>query len=378
MFTVVMPVFQTPNILSLCLDSLTRTITMPTHIILIDDGSPQESKLILERFAASEHLLCQVTLLCHSESIGCPKSINEGLRASPADGYIVFTDSDVIFSSGWQEEVHSTFQQDAQIGGIGGVLLYPQTGGIQSCGIGYHNYLGRHIFLNNNPDCLMKMGCFRVQATVFAFFAARADLVRRTGVIDEGFFNGYEDIDFQLRLRQLGYEIVINPQIRLYHWEKSNGAHRVFSRRQNLGRFWSKNCALIRDDMLDFLLPQIKRYAQYEKPYIGIDLSEARIDASAIWAALKEKVSIQRMLDVSAQCSGNKKLWLPELLSSDFFCVHSPLLFLCDNFTQLTENQYWFGQRRQYCREDLIVDIYANVLPVSQLEFCCWPGSKIR
>lgn len=378
MFTVVMPVFQAPNILSLCLDSLTRTITMPTHVILIDDGSPKESKLILEYFAISEHQLCQVTLLRHSESIGCSKSINEGLQEATSDGYIVFTDSDVIFSGSWQEKLHSTFQRDAHIGGIGGVLLYPQTGGIQSCGISYHNYLGRHIFLNNHPDCLAEMGCFRVQATVFAFFAARADLVQKTGTLDEGFFNGYEDVDFQLRLRQMGYEIVIDPQIRLYHWEKSNGAHRTFNRRQNLGRFWSKNCALIQNDMVDFMLMQIKRHAQQDKPYIGIDLSEARIDANTIWTALKGSVAIQRITDVSMHCSANQKLWLPELLSSDFFCVHSPLLFLCDNFTQLTENQYWFGQRKQYCSEDLIVDIYANVLSTSQLESCCWPGSKIR
>ncbi len=378
MFTIIMPVFQTPNILSLCLDSLARSITMPTHIIIVDDASPQESRLILERFASSEHSLFQVSLLCHSESIGCPKSINEGLQAMPTDEYTVFADSDVIFMNGWQERVHSIFQKDICVGGIGGVLLYPQTGGIQNCGISYQSYRGRHVFLNNNPSCLANMNYYPVQATVFAFFAARTPLVRQTGAMDESFFNGYEDIDFQLRLRQLGYEIVIDPQIRLYHWEKSSGNHRVFSRRQNLGCFWSKNHTFIQNDMLRFLIPQVDQHAQREIPYVGIDLSEARIDADTIWTALKETLPIQRVLDISAHCAADQKLWLPELLSSDFFCTHSPLLILCDNFTQLTENRYWFGLRSQYCRDDLIVDPYANVLSARQLEICCWPGNKIR
>ncbi len=378
MFTIIMPVFQTPNILSLCLDSLAHSITMPTHIIIINDGSPQESKLILEHFAASKHSLFQVSLLHHNESIGCPKSINEGLRAMPAGEYTVFADSDVIFTDDWQEKIHSIFQKNLRIGGIGGVLLYPQTGGIQSCGISYQNYRGRHIFLNNNPSCLADIDYFPVQATVFAFFAARTPLVRQTGAMDEKFFNGYEDVDFQLRLRQLGYEIVIDPHIKLYHWEKSNGKHRIFNRRQNLGRFWSKNYELIQNDMLSFLIPQVERYVQRERPYIGIDLCEARIDADTIWTALKEILPIKRVVDISAHCAANQKLWLPELLSNDFFCIHSPLLILCDNFTQLTENRYWFGLRSQYCRDDLIVDPYANVLLAQQLELYCWPGSKIR
>lgn len=378
MFQIVMPIFQSSNIFNLCMDSLIQSITMPTHLILIDDGSPPETQNAIARFAASSKPSIRFTVRRHSSSWGCPRSINEGLSLTDSEGYTVFADSDVIFTNGWQEKVHAQFQDDSSTGGIGGVLLYPQTGGIQNCGISYQNYLACHIFLNNDTHCLDGMGCYPVQATVFAFFAARSELVKRTGLMDTGYFNGYEDIDFQIRLRNLGYQIKINPQIILYHWEKSNGIHRTFSRKQNLGRFWSRNHKEIYNDFLDYLLPQIRRLSSGESTYIGIDMSESRNNAGDIWVALQRELSIKQIKDISSGCSAREKLWLPELLSSDFFSVQAPLIFLCDNFTQLTENRYWFGQRLQYCQDDLVVDLYANVLPTRNLESYCWPGSKIR
>lgn len=378
MFTIIMPVFQTPNILTLCIDSLIKSISMPTSLILIDDFSPIESQEVLSRFSSSEHPLVKITLLRHHQGLGCPKSINEGLSLASEDGYIVFADSDIIFPYGWQERVHQDLQGDESIGGVGGVLLYPQTGGIQNCGISYNSFRGRHTFLNNHPEYITNMGCFPVQATVFAFFAARAELVKKTGKLDEGYYNGYEDIDFQLRMKQLGYKIVIDSRITMYHWEKSNGNHRAFSRRQNLGRFWAKNHQYIRNDMISFLLPFLKQYAQTNQEYIGVDMSEARTEADTIWTAIESVLSIKRIVDVSANCIASKKLWLPDLLSSDFFCTRNPIAFFCDNFTQITENHYWFSRRAQYCKDDLVIDSYANVLPTSHLELFCWPGSKIR
>lgn len=377
-FQIIIPVFQGPNILDLCLKSLLQTITMPTHIILIDDGSPNTTKSVIAKYSSLKSQLFHFTILCHDRSVGCPKSINEGIRISKPEGYTVFVDSDVIFTSKWQEKIHITLQNEPSIGGLGGVLLYPQTGGIQNCGICYHNFLARHIYLNNNLSCLEKIGKREVQATVFAFFATRGSLVKQIGMVDEGFFNGYEDVDFQMRIRELGYKIVVDPQITIYHWEKSNGIHRTFSRRQNLGRFWARNHSIIHNDYIDYLLPQIQNEAHKEFHYIGIDMSESRNDTVDIWNALRTQLSIKYIEDISADCAANQKLWLPELLSSDFFCVQSPLIILCDNFTQLTENRYWFGQRLQYCMDDIVIDLYANVLPIKKLEHVCWPGNKIR
>ena len=377
-FQIIIPVFQKPKILDLCLNSLLKTISKPTHIILIDDGSPKETQSVIAKYSTRKSPLFHFSVLRHDRSIGCPKSINEGIKLSKPEGCTVFIDSDVIFTSEWQEKIYTTFQNEPSIGGIGGVLLYPQTGGIQSCGISYHNFLARHIYLNNDPCCLENIEKLEVQSTVFAFFAVKSMIVKQIGAVDEGFFNGYEDVDFQMQIRKLGYKIIVDPQIILYHWEKSNGIHRIFNRRQNLGRFWVKNHDIIHNDFIDYLLLQIQHNVNKNLHYIGIDMSESRNNATDIWDTLKTKLSIKYIEDVSADCTVNQKIWLPELLSSDFFCIRTPLIFLCDNFTQLTENRYWFGQRLQYCEDDIVIDLYANVLPAKKLGTVCWPGNKIR
>lgn len=377
-FQIIMPVFQESNILDLCLSSLIQSITMSTHIILIDDGSPFSTKLVIEKYSKQESQLFHFSVLSHKKSIGCPKSLNEGIRLSNSEGYTIFVDSDIIFTSEWQKKIHETLCNDSSVGGVGGVLLYPQTGGIQNCGICYHNFLARHIYLNNIPGCLINFEKREVQATVFAFFATRSALVKQVGLIDEGFFNGYEDIDFQMRMRKLGYKIIIDPQITLYHWEKSNGVHRTFSRKQNLGRFWVQNHSMICNDFMDYLLPQVHKAVNKDLHYIGIDMSELRNDSTDIWNILKTHISIKYIKDISTGCSANQKLWLPALLCSDFFCVQSPLIFLCDNFSQLTENQYWFGQRLQYCQDDIVIDLYGNAMLAKKIKTVCWPGNKIR
>lgn len=377
-FDIIIPVFQKAELLSLCLQSLHDTITQPTHIILINDGSPEECIGIMETYSLLDNHDIIYSIKNHSISYGCPKSLNEGLKfISPDTDFIVFADSDVIFTNNWQEEIAYTFSSDTAIGGVGGILLYPQTGGIQNSGISFFNYWGRHLFLNNLPDKLNVNKIFQVQATVFAFFATKPSIIQQVGLIDEGYFNGYEDWDYQTRIRKCGYNIVINSNIRLYHWEKSNGVHRETARKQNLGRFWSLNHTHIEHDLWNYIYVNLPK-GSIEESYVGIDLSEARNDAKSIWENLKKQFNIEYIQDYSGLCSVHRKIWLPDILSIDSHCNPKSIIFLCDNFTQLTENKYWYSLRSIHKKTDIIIDMYANVISFQTLSECFWPGNKIR
>ncbi len=377
-FQIILPVYQQSNILNLCMKSLINTIKMPTRIILINDNSPKETVAVIENNTTMNNNLVDFVIINHKKSIGYNKSVNEGIDLIEDGGYVVFADSDVIFCEDWQSKAINTLESDTTIGGVGGVLLYPQTSGIQNCGIGYMNYLGRHLFLNNKIDYIKKMKNFKVQSSVFAFFVTKSSIVKRVGNMNEQYFNGYEDVDYQMKIRRLGYNIFINTDIVLYHWEKSNGVHRSFSRRQNLGRFWADNNDIIKDDMLDFFQLQMDNYIKTNKAYIGIDLCESRHDAEKVWSALEKKTLLEHIQDYSSECSINDKIWLPQLLSSETFRIQTPIIFMCDNFVQLTENYYWFNLRSQYCTDDIIIDMYANILRMKDLSDYFWPGNKIR
>lgn len=371
-----MPVFQTKPMFSLCIQSLLHTLEFPTELILINDGSNFDCKqYIIENYNVPDIL--KLNYIYHPFSVGCPKSINQGLEFVMENTYIVFADSDIIFEPYWQSIVFESLQ-DSTIGAVSGLFLYPQSGGIQCCGIAYQNFLAKHIYLNNKPENLLLDSIFDVQASIFAFMTTRSEIIHTIGKIDEQFFNGYEDIDYQFRIRQKNYRIVTNTALKFYHFEKSNGIHRSFSRRQNLGIFWAKHATEVQDDFYHYLSKQLEQQQNLGNSYVLVNLCEAQDNSEHTISFLKSYFSIEKVIDLSHFCCIERKIWLPEILSSDAYAIARPYIFLCDNFVELTENDYWCKLRLNYSTTDIIIDLHANILFFHQLLNSFWPGNKIR
>lgn len=382
-FSVIIPVFQTPQILRLFLDSLAQTLTQDTDLIFVNDGSGHYVQELLEAFCRKiSHTRPgnRTIVLENAVSRGSVSAINAALRQVDENcEYVVFLDSDTILQGRWQDQLLASFTEEAT-GAVGGALLYPQSGGIQCCGLTYCGGAGRHLYLNASPDALGLTTTFEVQATVFAFCCTRWSVIQKTGFLDEHFYNGYEDLDYQFRLRKLGYRILTNPLIRHYHWEKSNGGHREYNRKSNLGRFWLKHGSYVKDDLTRFICYQLERLAPVPSPYSAFDFCEGRDAAGVVkgWLNGCPLIGVAGWEEVSYSRQSNDTIWLPELLDSGQAYNPRPFLFLCDQFVQLLDNQYWWSIRHKAGMEDIVIDLYGNVLRFSQLQQSFWPGRKIR
>lgn len=382
-FTAIIPVFQTPQILRLFLDSLARTLTQDTDLIFVNDGSGHCVQELLETFRreiSHERSRSRVVILENEISRGSVSAINAALQqVDELCDYVVFLDSDTILQGRWQDQLLASFTEE-EIGAAGGILLYPQSGGIQCCGLTYCGSAGRHLYLNASPDALGLTAPFEVQATVFAFFCIRRSVIQQVGLLDGHFYNGYEDLDYQFRLRKLGYRILTNPMIRHYHWEKSNGSHREYNRKSNLGRFWLKHGPYVKDDLTCFTRWQLDRLAPAPGPYSAFDFCEGRDAADTVkgWLNDCQLIGVETWEEIPYTRQSNDTIWLPELLDSGQAYNPRPFLFLCDQFVQLLDNQYWWSIRRKAGMGDIVIDLYGNVLPFSQLQQSFWPGRKIR
>ena len=58
LFTLIVPVFQTPSILQLFLNSLTDTLEFPSQIIFVNDGSGKEINDILTSGDGVNFVIC--------------------------------------------------------------------------------------------------------------------------------------------------------------------------------------------------------------------------------------------------------------------------------------------------------------------------------
>lgn len=375
-FTVIIPVFQQFNIFDLFITFLLKSITYTTQIILIDDNSPRDVADKIKELSEYSNEKVYIESIRHSYNYGSLKCINEALPMIKGE-IVAIIDSDTIISEDWQSIIIDTLK-DTRIGGIGAVLLYPQTNGVQCCGITYTYGTGRHLMLNAPPKNLINH-IYEVQASIFAFFVTTANVIKEIGLLDTSFFNGYEDIDYQMRIRKSGYKIVIQPRLQFYHWEKSNGFHREYNRRSNIGILWKKHGDFIKEDLWDFIFRQFS-IEQMEHSYIGVDLCASRRDAAAFWknAAKINTKLISQYIDYSYSVEDAMPIWLLQIIHYDFFRTPEPILFLCDNFVQLLGNDYWMKLRERYSPKDIIVDLYGNVIEFSALKNCFWPGTKIR
>jgi GT2 family glycosyltransferase len=308
-------------------------------------------------------------------SRGGARSLNAGLDLATGE-VVIFADSDLILIDGWQSALLDAVK-NPRIGSAGALLIYPQSGGVQHCGIAFSEDIGRHLFLNASPDDVPK-SMFTVQSVVFALCAIRRRVIDAIGPIDELYFNGYEDLDYQMRIAQLGLQVVLEPRAQAYHWERGNGPNRAANRKRNLGRFWRQWGHVIRSDLEGYLVQRFRHVGGTDAIFRGIDLCRDRPSASRTWEALQHEASITMIDDLSHMSGTANEVWLPQAMGVDGHRTTQRLLILVDNFVQLLGNRYWIELRTLIRNDDVVIDLYANALPLRLLHMSCWPGTKIR
>ena len=297
-FSLVIPVFQTPGILKLFLESLETTLEYESQIIFIDDASPKESQKLLFDFK-DKNQRHDITIISHKTCKGCVYNINKAFDSVYGE-YTVMLDSDIILNMGWQSKLLDTFGTSNNIGAVGAKLIYPQSGGIQNCGLVFSECMIKHLFfLSSQSSISGQQELIKVQSTVFAFCAIPTKIIREIGKLDNLFFNGNEDVDYQLRIGKKGYNIYVNPDIEVLHWEKSNGIHRKFNQRNNLCNIWKKHSDFIKPDLFDFITNKLSSLISLGEDIVLIDFSESKVDSNKLICLLKENFSLIAVDDFS-------------------------------------------------------------------------------
>jgi GT2 family glycosyltransferase/tetratricopeptide (TPR) repeat protein len=151
--------------------------------------------------------------------------LNNTACAGVQEGIVVFCNNDtVMLSDGWDDQLRHDFS-DQKVGVVGARLWYPddqqQHAGIV---LGFDNGAPKHEGLfsprsDHGPD--ERWSSRRGAAAVTgAFLAVPVDLFHKVGGFDEVALPiAYNDVDFCLKIRELGYIVVYDPEIELVHRE---------------------------------------------------------------------------------------------------------------------------------------------------------------
>jgi GT2 family glycosyltransferase len=212
--SIVIPVFNRADLTEQCLQHLAEATTGATYeVIVVDNASTDRTAELLASLSGD------VQIVRNTENLGFAVACNQGARAARGR-YVVFLNNDTIPLPGWLEPLVKELDENPAIAVVGSKLLYAD-GRVQHAGVVFLRETPApcHLFSGAPGDTPRVNRRRELNAVTGACMAVRAPLFQALGGFDEGFRNGFEDVDFCLRVRQQGHTIVYQPLSVLYHLE---------------------------------------------------------------------------------------------------------------------------------------------------------------
>ena len=119
--SVIVPVYKVENTLKRCVDSILNQTYTDFELILVDDGSPDNSGKMCEAFAENDSRIKVI----HKENGGLSSARNAGLDIAQGE-YVCFVDSDDYVAENYLALLHSAAEREQADLVIGGYeMVYP-------------------------------------------------------------------------------------------------------------------------------------------------------------------------------------------------------------------------------------------------------------
>ncbi len=212
--SLIIPAYNLASVTKQCLD---RLLSAPAgkhdfEVIVVDDASSDGTAELLTTYGRS------IRVLTHGRNQGFAVACNDGAKL--AEGrYLVFLNNDTLPLHGWLDELVAHAESRPEAAVIGSKLLHPD-GTIQHAGMAIDADLEpRHLYLGFPADhpAVSKPRTFPM--VTGACMLVRRSAFEAAGGFDAAFCNGYEDVDFCLRIGKLGREVHYCPTSEVIHLE---------------------------------------------------------------------------------------------------------------------------------------------------------------
>jgi GT2 family glycosyltransferase len=265
------------------------------QVIVVDDASTDGTNELLDGYGSA------VTVVTHKENRGFAVSCNDGAEVAVDCDHLVFLNNDTIPTAGWLDALVDLAAKTPAAAALGAKLLFPN-GMIQHAGVAisqdgwprhlYAGFPGEHPAVNRSRAVSAVTGaCMLVRRSHFEDFEG----------FDSAFHNGYEDVDFCLRLGRKGHEVWYCHRSVVYHLESitrwpigeacgSDGNERLYTKR------WRGKVAA--DDIQHYLDDGLLGF-EYG-PYYPVTLSVSP-HLAAVRTDGEELAGLERLLDIRSR-----------------------------------------------------------------------------
>ncbi len=210
--SIVVVIWNAAHLTLRCLRALIEHADVPYELVLVDNASSDDTGRLLSR-------LDNAVVLVNATNEGFVRGCNHGVAASRGR-VILLLNSDAFVRRGAISSALATLESVANVGSVGARLLRPdgklqEAGSIVWSDAGTHGY-GRGF----EPEAGEVMFLRDVDYSSGAFLMTPRPAWDRLGGFEEAYSPAYyEDVDYCLRLHDLGYRSVYDPRVVVDHFE---------------------------------------------------------------------------------------------------------------------------------------------------------------
>ena len=215
--SIIIVTYNSGRFIGQCLDSLSSQTDKDFELVIIDNGSSDDTREIIKRKMPAE---CLIT---NKANAGFSKGVNQGIGRSQGKN-ILLINSDVVLQDDFISRLkHALARLPFDVGMVSPKLLMPDKRRIDSTGLVLS--VMRRFYDRGRGS--VDSGRFDEKRDIFGPCAAAAlytrqmleDIKTDTEYFDEDFFVLLEDFDVAWRARNRGWKAVFLPELVCFHRE---------------------------------------------------------------------------------------------------------------------------------------------------------------
>jgi GT2 family glycosyltransferase len=304
-FSIVIPLYNRVLFTGICVRALAAAADLwdETEVILVDNGSTDGTAAFLDTLAAP------FVVVRNAANEGFARACNQG-AATARGTYLIFLNNDTVPQPCWLSALAAAMSSPAAPVVAGATLLFPDDT-IQHAGLGL-NARAEPVHLHYGEPQAETVLCARaVPAVTGACLMVARERFLGMGGFDEGYRNGYEDLDFCCRVRAAGGMVWLAAESVLYHFESaSDGRYR--SDEANAARFqaqwadWLAVDALVRETMVAEQVPVRLTRTYATSADMRRELERVIADANAF---TEEYARLRQAYDALVDAFGRQEEW---------------------------------------------------------------------
>lgn len=201
-YSVIIPAYNEEKYIADTLKSLVSQTLLPYEVIVVDDGSTDNTSHIVEGFTRQYNFIRLITNQAEAKHLPGSKVIkafNEGLKhLQKSVDFIVKLDADLILPENYFEMIAGKFRSDAEIGMVGGMAYIQKGNEWQLESLTDKDHI-RGAFKSYRKECFEQIGGLRPAM-------------------------GWDTVD-ELLAKYYGWKVVVLPELKVQHLKPTGAVY---------------------------------------------------------------------------------------------------------------------------------------------------------